>query len=249
MPASPAQQSHATGIDTGRCLDVFDNDWFTPPERQIENLCNWNTVGPDSLKALVKKGIPEFERAGRPVALTLCWTLDTFADTVAAKLAIIRTVYGPDRVTVPEQLYRPDERYLAIVEGAPGFTPNCVWWQTIDLASARDIPIEHVRLARAAETQALDLACQHPAYIWRQDGLKVPYLTIPALRVHVPGYTSTTNTWLTCLDIKGHPNGYVGIGHYWCTKGNLEHAHATIGSVESVGPFGPVRTGPGRHPD
>jgi hypothetical protein len=68
------------------------------------------------------------------IPLTLCWTPETLAASIDAKLAIVRNVYGRDKVFITRD-FQTDAKHTSNVAGAPEFAPNRVWWQLIDLGS------------------------------------------------------------------------------------------------------------------
>jgi len=197
-------------------------DRFTSPGEQIGNLWMWNRYfkrGFTQEQVIAARAtVPAFVWDRPLVALTLCWTLGTLEDTLGAKLAIMRHVFGEDKVFVSPS-FKTDAEHSFLVSGAPEFVPNRLWWQVIDLGANRDKAPDQVPAATAAGTEVFDVACQHPVYVRQHNDHDTPRLEIPGIRVEVPG------EWRRCAPyVHGYSIGYVEVGVDWAENARPGYA-------------------------
>jgi len=194
---------------------------FISPTAQVSNLWSWNREFgwgfTQEQIAAAAAAIPAFFPAfvgDRPlVALTLCWTLGALKETLDAKLAVLRQVYGEDKVMVSVD-FKTDAKHTFLPGGAPKFVPNHIWWQVIDLGANRRLPPDRVPAAVAAGTEVFDVACQHKVYISQHDGSDTPYLDVPGIRVRdrVQGESG-----LYAPRICGDSDGIIRVGVHWAS--------------------------------
>lgn len=201
---------------------------FTPPEQQVANLRLWNaTAGhyfsDDQIETALAE-IPEFDWLQPLVPLTLCWTMNTPWQTISAKIAIMRNVYGRDKVILSDYLQELYGENIKLVEKAPEFAPNRIWWEVIDLSANRNKAPDQVDPATAAGIQVFDAACQHPVYIRQHDGRNIPCLDVPGLRVNVPGY----GPWTNSPYVDGSSDGNVLVDVYWAGHGDPSYAEPVV---------------------
>jgi hypothetical protein len=174
----------------GRHHQIIPFSGFTPQMRQVSNLFQWNETLNLGLNDADIQNVPQAVRDfvwDRPlVYITLCWTLGTLEETLKAKLAVLRHVYGKDKVVV-SPAFKTDAKHTTLPDGAPEFAANRLWWEVIDLGANRRVSPDKVPAAIAAGTEVFDVACQHSAYVKMHNGVDVPYLDVPGLRVNVRG--------------------------------------------------------------
>lgn len=211
--------------------EVLARDRFTLPEAQIENLRRWSqlidsTWTNDQFDRLAAD-IPTFDDAELLIPLTLCWTLNTLASSIDAKIQVMRHVYGRDRVVVTSK-FNPDSKHTRIVSGGPTFEGNRLWWQLIDLGANRFKAPNQVPAATAAGCEVFDVICQHPIYVGQQDGSETPYLDVPGLSVKVRGVSGPETP-----DAVGGPAGGVAVHVNW--EGSVYPDHAEPVREESSG--------------
>ena len=199
-------------------------DRFTSPAEQVSHLLQWNRefglgFTEDQIVA-AEAAVPAFAGDRPLVALTLCWTLGTLEKTVNAKLTIMRHVYGEDKVFVSPS-FKTEAEHTSLVEGAPEFVPNHIWWQVIDLGASRDKAPDQVPAATAAGIEVFDVACQHPVYVRQHNGDDTPYLGIPGIRVEVKLQAKSG----PCAPyVHGYSIGYVEVGVRWADETDSNYA-------------------------
>ena len=205
--------------DTG-----YASDRFTSPGEQIRKLSLWNhqfsLCFTDDQLIGVLATVPAFVWDRPLVALTLCWTLGTLEDTLGAKLAIMRHVYGEDRVFVSAN-FKTDAVHASFVENAPKLAANHIWWEVFDLGANRDKAPDQVPAATVAGIEVFDVACQHPVYVKQHNGDDTPRLDVPGIRVkvRVPG------AWKPCAPyVYGYSIGYVEVGVDWADNARPGYA-------------------------
>ncbi len=196
---------------------------FASPEEQISNLQEWNrsllkSALSASLIDSAGNEIPPFDGEEALIPLTLCWTLGSLSASIDAKLEVVRSVYGRDKVFVSRD-FQTDAKHTTNVVGAPSFIPNHVWWQLIDLGSNRRKAPNQVPAAIAAGCEIFDVICQHPVYVGQQDGDDTPYLDVPGLDVKVRGRRGKDTP-----DVSGGPSGDVTIHVTWSGSTYTDHA-------------------------
>lgn len=210
-----------TGV-VGLQPSFLARDRFTPPEAQIAKLRDWHhLLGPvwtDEQLDRLASGIPTFDDQEPLIPLTLCWTLNSLASSIDAKIEVMRHVYGPDRVYVTGK-FNPDSKHTKVVTGGPTFVPNRLWWQLIDLGANRFKAPNQVPVATAAGCEVFDVICQHPIYVSQQDGSKTPYLDLPGLSVKVRGSSGQETP-----DVTGGAAGGVALHVNW--EGSVYPDHA-----------------------
>lgn len=202
--------------------EVLARDRFTPPQAQVENLRRWSQLidsawMSDQFDRLVTD-IPTFDDEELLIPLTLCWTLNTLASTIDAKIQVMRHVYGRDRVVVTSK-FNPDSKHTRIVNGGPKFEGNRLWWQLIDLGANRFKAPNQIPAETAAGCEVFDVICQHPIYVGQQDGSETPFLDVPGLSVKVRGVSGSETP-----DAVGGPTGGVAVHVNW--EGSVYPDHA-----------------------
>ena len=208
---------------TGQLSDSSDTpERFTSPGEQIRKLWMWNRYFKRGFTQeqviAARAAVPAFAWDQPLAALTLCWTLGTLEDSLHAKLAIMRHVYGEDKVFVSPSC---KTEHTFLVDGAPEFVPNRLWWQVIDLGANRDKAPDEIPAATAAGTEVFDVACQHPVYVRQHNDHDIPRLEIPGIRVKVPGEWR----WRRCAPyVYGYSIGYVKVGVRWADEIDSNYA-------------------------
>ena len=144
---------------------------FTSIDQQIANLRTWLDL---EVAAPRMQTVSRAKSSTRPLeAVTLCWTLTTAQATFDEKVRIMRLVFAGFNVYVSPAL-----RKISVDE----FEPDRIWWQTVDLGASVDLsPMELAPMLRA-DTQVLDVACQHPEYVMAQNGKSIPYVAMAGIR-------------------------------------------------------------------
>jgi hypothetical protein len=203
-------------------VPVHDSSRFTDPAEQVANLRRWN--GPfglgwtDQQLVAMEGAVPQYSDEEPLIPLTLCWTLGTLAQSIDAKLQIIRDVYGTDRVSITRD-FKTDAKHTSMVSGSPMFVPYRLWWQLIDLGANRFIAPNEVAGADAAGFEIFDVLCQHPEYVGEQDGNETPYLDLPGLSVRVRGMPGPDTP-----DAVGSADGSVAVRVRWEGGTYTDHA-------------------------
>ena len=192
---------------------------FTPQMEQVSNLLQWNEALSLGLSNADIQNVPQavldFAWDKPLVSITLCWTLGTLEETLNAKLAVLRHVYGEKKVIVSPD-FKTDAKHTFLPDGAPEFVPNHIWWQVIDLGANRKLSPDKVPAAVAAGVEVFDNACQHKGHVKRHNGSDTPYWDVPGLRVKVPGESR-----LCAPYVSGYSDGYIRVGVRWADGGAL----------------------------
>jgi hypothetical protein len=195
-------------------------DRYTMPEEQVLHEREWNTRSgsyfDDQQITAMLKTIPDFVwDPSRPLrGLVLCATRNTPAQSVAAAIAIMRWVYGEDRVDAASCYGELTDGDIYLPPGAPEFVPNQLSWEVIDFGANRNTAPDKVDPAIAAGIQVFNAACHHPAAVLQHDGDNSPYWDVPGLRIKVPG---DSGPYAPC-DL-GNSDGCVGVRANWAGDG------------------------------
>jgi len=207
---------------------------FTNEAQQVGNLLWWNFVDEIGLSPeSIAGSLTQLETAsveGSP--LTLCWTLDTLARTLMAKVEIFGSVY--DKVAETKLFSELISDRFMLVEGARDFKPNEIWWSRIDLTANGNMAQVDVPPSQAAGIEVFDAACQHSRYMALTDheSTDTPLPSLNATAIQATGLDG--RLYLPYLGCRVRSDGAtirVGAGHLRVNE--VDDPHATRAQPKS----------------